>query len=239
MDIFLVGQGNVGTALSNFLQLRGITCEILKKVPEGKSGIIFLAVSDSAVKPLLEETLEKNPEIFAVHFSAATRFEHDRVFLLHPFCSINKESDFSRILFTLWGNKNSGFEQNLEKTSLKFIFCGRNPGLFYHTAAVISGNFTQFFVLQALKLLEKSGFSKENSTQLLRQLLESSIDNVFVNGINGITGPAARGEKEVLLNEYNALKDDDPEVAGLFKAVNEAVSGMVSDKNPLSSFKNE
>ena len=85
MNIFLIGQGNVGTALSNFLQLAGINHEILETVPENKDGILFLAVSDSAVKTLLEETLKKNPEIFAVHFSAATNFESKRVFLLHPF----------------------------------------------------------------------------------------------------------------------------------------------------------
>ena len=94
----------------------------------------------------------------------------------------------------------------------------------------MSGNFTQFFVLNALKLLEKSGFSKENSEKLVRQLVNSSLDNIFQSGIEGITGPAARGEKEILLNEYEALSKENPRTAALFKAVNEAVSELVSKK---------
>ena len=224
MNIFLIGQGNVGTALSNFLQVSGITYEILEKVPENKDGILFLAVSDSAVKALLEETLRKNPEIFAVHFSAATHFENDRTFLLHPYSSVNKKTELNQILFTLYGEKNRYFEEMLKKTGLDFVYCGFNPGLLYHASAVMSGNFTQFFALKALEILQSSGFSKEVSEKLVRQLINSSIDNIFRDGIKGITGPAVRGESEVLLNEINALSEKDKKLAELFKAVNQAIS---------------
>ncbi|MBP5407255.1 DUF2520 domain-containing protein [bacterium] len=230
MNIFLIGQGNVGTALSSFFQISEITCEILEKVPENRNGILFLAVSDSAVKPLLEETLRKNPEMFAVHFSAAVHFENKRVFLLHPYSSINKKSELSQILFTLWGERNSVFEEMLKKTGLGFVRCGGNPDPLYHASAVISGNFTQFFVLQALRLLQSSGFSEEVSEKLIRQLVQSSLDNVFRNGIKGLTGPAARGEKEVLLNEINALGEKDKDFAKIFKAVNEAICRLFEDK---------
>ena len=229
MNIFLIGSGNVGSALSNFLQLHGIDHEILEKAPENKSGILFLAVSDSAVKPFLEETLRKNPELFAVHFSAATHFEDERVFLLHPFSSINKKSELNQILFTLWGKKDPAFEEMLKKTGLEFVYCGQNPGPLYHASAVMSGNFTQFFTLNAMELLERSGFSKENAEKLLRQLVRSSLDNIFRYGKKGITGPAARGEKEVLLNEYAALSKENPALAELFKAVNGAVSELTEN----------
>ncbi len=228
MNIFLIGQGNVGTALSKFLQVRGINHEILETVPENREGILFLAVSDSGVKTLLEETLRKNPEIFAVHFSAATHFESERAFLLHPYSSINKKTELNQILFTLWGKKNYTFEEMLKKTGLDFVYCTVTPGPLYHTSAVISGNFTQFFALQTLKLLESSGFSKEVSEKLIRQLVNSSLDNIFRNGIKGITGPAARGEKEVLLNEIKSLSEKDEKLAELFKSVNEAISSLFS-----------
>ena len=230
MNICLIGRGNVGTALSNFLQVVGITFKVLDKVPENKNGILFLAVSDSAVKPLLEETLLKNPEIFAVYFSAATHFESDRAFLLHPFSSINKKSELNQILFTLWGEKNPAFEEMLKKTGLDFVYCGKKPDPLYHASAVMSGNFTQFFAFKALQLLQSTGFSKEVSEKLVCQLVNSSLDNVFRDGIKGVTGPAARGEKEVLLNEFNALSEKNMELAGLFKAVNEAILRLVSGK---------
>ncbi|MBQ4437942.1 DUF2520 domain-containing protein [bacterium] len=229
MNVFLIGQGNVGTALSNFLQVSGITYEILEKVPENKSGILFLAISDSAVKQLLEETLRKNPEIFAVHFSAATHFESERVFLLHPYSSINKKSELNQMLFTLWGEKNPAFEEMMKKTGLDFVYCGRNPGPFYHASAVMSGNFTQFFALKALEILRSSGFSKEVSEKLIRQLINSSLDNIFRDGIKGITGPAVRGEIDVLLNEINALSEKDKKLAELFKAVNQAISDSFAE----------
>ena len=228
MDIFLIGLGKVGIALSNFLQKCNIDHKILQNVPENVSGILFLAVSDSAVNQLLSEIVEKNPELFVVHFSAATKFEHSRVFLLHPFSSVSAGSDFSQILFTLWGGKNMNFEEILEKTGLNFVFCGEFPSLLYHSAAVMSGNFTQFFTLNALKLLEKSGFPKEDSEKLVRQLVNSSLDNIFHDGLKGLTGPAVRGENEVLFNEYNALLKENSEVAELFKAVNEAIAELIS-----------
>lgn len=231
MNIFLIGQGNVGTALSNFLQVTGINYEILKKVPEDKSGILFLAVSDSAVKPLLEETLCKNPEIFAVHFSAATHFENGRVFLLHPYSSVNKRTELNQILLTLWGEKNPAFEEMLNKTGLDFVYCGKNPGTLYHASAVMSGNFTQFFAIHALKLLQSSGLSKEVSEKLVRQLVNSSLDNVFRDGIKGITGPAARGENKVLLNEINVLSEKDKEFSELFKSVNDGIIGLISNES--------
>lgn len=230
MDIFLIGLGKVGTAISNFLKKRNVEHKILQKVPENVSGILFLAVSDSAVSPLLSEILEKNPELFVVHFSAATHFEDNCVFLLHPYSSINKRTELSQILFTLWGDKKPVFEEMLNKTGLNFVYCGKNPGPLYHASAVISGNFTQFFVLQASALLEKSGFTKEDSEKLLRQLVNSSLDNIFLDGKNGITGPASRGENEVLSNEYNALNNENSELALIFKAVNEAISRFCADK---------
>ena len=230
MSFFVIGHGKVGTALSNFLKNRNIEYEILQDPPENAKGILFLAVSDSAVSPLLSETVEKNPALYVVHFSAAAKFEHSRVFLLHPFSSVNRNTDFSQILFTLWGGRNQDFEAILKKTGLRFVFCGSFPGLLYHSAAVMSGNFTQFFVLHALQLLEKSGLSKEISEKLLRQLVSSSLDNVFANGADGITGPAARGEKEVLSGEYNALRKENPDAAVLFKAVNEAILKLCENK---------
>ena len=223
MNVFLIGRGNVGTALSSFLQAAGIGHEILEKAPENRRGILFLAVSDSAVSPLLEEIMPKNPELFTVHFSAATHFENDRVFLLHPFSSINKKSKLNQILFTLWGRKDPDFEAMLEKTGLNFVYCGRDPGPIYHASAVISGNFTQFFALKALELLQTSGFSEEVSEKLVSQLIESSLENVLRSGIKGMTGPAVRGEKEVLFNEYKTLSERDQALAELFKAVNEAI----------------
>ena len=224
MNVFLIGSGNVGTALSNFLKANGIDHEILEKVPENKRGILFLAVSDSAVRELLEETLQKDPGLFVVHFSAATKFEHERVFLLHPYSSINKKTELNQILFTLWGEKDPVFEEMLKKTGLDFVYCGVSPDPLYHASAVMSGNFTQFFVLQALALLKTSGFSKEDSEKLVRQLVDSSLENVFRDGAAGLTGPAVRGESEVLSNEINALSEKDNKLAELFKAVNEAIS---------------
>lgn len=231
MSFFVIGQGNVGSALSNFLKNRNVEHKILHEPPENAGGILFLAVSDSALKPLIEDTLRKNSGLYVVHFSAATKFEDERVFLLHPFSSINKKSDFSQILFTLWGGKNRTFEEVLEKTGLKFVFCGKNPDLLYHASAVMSGNFTQFFALNALRLLEESGFSKAVSEKLIRQLVSSSLDNVFRDGIKGITGPASRGETEILLNEYNALQKENLETAVLFKAVNDAIFKLFTHSN--------
>lgn len=227
MNVYLIGKGAVGTALSNFLSKRKIDFQFVDENIENREGILFLPVSDSAVKPLSSSIFTKNRRLFIVHFSAAAGYPRARLFLLHPFSSVTKESDFSKIFFTLWGFKDEKFNLLFDLLGLNYKYCGTFPTLSYHAAAVLSGNFAQYFSLAAIDLLKSENFTEYESKRLITQLVNSSLENIFSKGVSGITGPAARGEKAIILNEFNELRKSDRELAEIFKSVNEAIERRV------------
>ena len=228
MFIYQIGAGRVGTALQRFFYRNAINSEFVDASITDKSGLLFLPVSDSAVKALAERLLAANRALFVVHFSAATTVENDRAFLLHPYSSVSEESDFSKILFTLWGRKNETLEQLIGETGLKFVYCGEKVSTLYHTSAVLAGNFAQFFALKAAELLKNIGLVPDEAKKLIRQLVDSSINNVLENGISGITGPAARGENEIISNESKELAKNDTELAKLYSLISEEIKKVVA-----------
>ena len=228
MFIYQIGTGRVGTALQRFFHKNGVSSQLADESIRDRSGLLFLPVSDSAVKPLAEKLLKANRELFVVHFSAATTIENERAFLLHPYSSVCEESDFSKILFTLWGKKNETLEKMIAETGLKFVYCGEKVSTLYHTSAVLAGNFAQFFALKAAGLLKNVGLAPDEAKKLIRQLVDSSINNVLENGISGITGPAARGENEIISNESKELAKNDTELAKLYSLISEEIKKVVA-----------
>lgn len=230
MKISLLGKGRVGTAISKHFKSRDILFTHCRNAELGKKkGVAFIAVSDDAVCDVMHLIRKSNPEIYMVHFSASAKFDDERTFLFHPYSSISEDTDISKITFTLWGKENSEIESMLEKSGFRFVKTGTSPSIFYHISAVISGNFTQYFMLAALELLQKEGFSRADSEKLLKQLLETSINNVSHHGLQGITGPAARGDISVIEKEASALMTIDRELSEIFSNINRSIRKAVQN----------
>jgi hypothetical protein len=221
LKIFILGKGRVGTAFSKHLKNKNIPFTQCRNTKFSKrTGLIFVAVSDDVTGTVLQKIREKNPEIHIVHFSASAEFTDEKTFLLHPYSSIFADTDISKILFTLWGKKNRIVEIMLQSSGIRFVKAGSAPSLLYHTSAVISGNFTQYFFLAALEMLKKEGFSKSASEKLIEQLITSSVNNVSKHGLHGITGPAARGDLNVIEKETAHLIRSNRELSEVFNNIN-------------------
>lgn len=230
MKIFLLGKGKVGTAFSKHLKKKEIPFTQCRNAEFAKrTGLIFVAVSDDVTVTVLRKIREKNPEIHIVHFSASADFRDEKTFLLHPYSSIFADTDVSKILFTLWGGKNRTVQIVLESSGIRFVKAGTAPTLLYHASAVISGNFTQYFFLAALEMLEKEGFSRSASEKLIGQLITSSIDNVSKHGLNGITGPAAREDLNVIEKETHHLIGSNRKFSEVFNNINMLILKAVKD----------
>jgi len=98
-----------------------------------------------------------------------------------------------------------------------------NFGRSENTSAVLAGNFSQFFALKALELLKSEGFSHDDAKKIIRQLVETSINNVLEGGVSGMTGPAARGENEIIANESRELSKKDPKLAEIYSLISEEI----------------
>jgi predicted short-subunit dehydrogenase-like oxidoreductase (DUF2520 family) len=148
--------------------------------------------------------------------------------LLHPYCSITSDTDLKDVVFTLWTKKSEKIKELLKDTNLNFVFAGTVPSPLYHASAVISGNFVQFFILSATELLQNEGFSKKDAELLINQLILSSVKNTVL-GINGISGPASRGDITTIKTEAVALAEKNKEVAEIFKKINNLIKKAVNN----------
>jgi len=234
LNFFLIGEGKVGTAFSNFFNIRKIA---VKKCRDrsilNETGFVFVAVSDESTSEVILKISNNNPQLNIIHFSAATTFKDDNIFLFHPYSSISESTDISEIIFTLWGQKNHSVETALENTGLQFIYAGTAPSPFYHISAVISGNFTQYFFLTAFEMLKKEGFSDSDSRKLIGQLMKSSISNIIESGVKGITGPASRGDIAVIKKETEQMKTVNKDLSIVFNNINKLISTAVKNGNIL------
>lgn len=223
MDFFLTGKGRVGTALISYFKSKNIALNDLDESDPDVTGILFAALPDDHLLNYINKIRNNNKHIHIVHFSGSLTANIERCYLFHPYASINKDTDISDILFTLWGKKNPTLEAALSKTGLNFIYAGTRPTPFYHISAVLSGNFTQFFFVAALELLKQQGFSHNDSIILIKQLVASSIENCAVSGTTGITGPAARGELNTVEAETEIIAGKDDKVAEAFSLINNLI----------------
>ncbi len=75
----------------------------------------------------------------------------------------------------------------------------------YHAAMVLSSNYLNVLVNEAVSLLSDSGM--ESPQRLLAPLLSASLDNALRLGDKGLTGPIARGDSDVIRKHLDALQD--------------------------------
>lgn len=88
----------------------------------------------------------------------------------------------------------------------------------YHAAAVFSNNFTVVLQAIAMEVWREAGVSTEVAAELCASLLGSAADNVAALGPAGaLTGPAERGDRNVLEIEEQSLAGWQPDAAHVYR----------------------
>lgn len=237
MNIFIAGSGNIGSALAKTIAKQGYDAVVLKRGWERNppcAGILFLALPDNLVEEVIEKLYRDIPKkLIIIHFAGVLRLEKKGVFLLHPYTSVNKESDLSAVLFTLWGEENQVVLKTLKDIGVNYIFRKGAPSEGYHTSAVFAGNFFQHLIFTGRELLINEGFNKDQSDLLLRQLVQSSMENILKHGIEGMTGPAVRGDNQTIAAEISFLEKRSPVLAETYKFMTEKIKEAINDRHIL------
>ncbi len=233
MNYFLLGKGKVGSAVAGHFKKNNIPLHTFdqNKFEKDSSGILFLAVPDDAVANLYAEISDKFQNLKVIHFSAASDTED--MHLLHPYCSIGKDTDLSDVVFTLWSKDREDLEKILHSIRIDFIYAGVVPSALYHTSAVLSGNFAQFFSIAALELLKKEGFTEKNALRILNQLMLSSLSNISL-GTKGISGPASRGDISTIKNETRELRKINKDLSEVFEKINKMIGNTLRNGTILT-----
>ena len=176
------------------------------------SDIILVAVSDRAIA----EVAERIPETDAIIFHPSGALPALRGgFSLHPLKSLppaGEPSDLQDTLLVFEGNHRDVAEQIAMKAGARFAEISREEKIRYHAGAVFGSNYIAALLDIAEELIGIDG-AREDIAALAR----SAIDNWAAHtDARRFTGPAARGDADVMQRHLDALRDS-PELAEIYR----------------------
>jgi len=92
----------------------------------------------------------------------------------------------------------------------------------YHAAASVAANLTHVLLAAAGKVLGTTGIPSEPPARALETMVSSSFQTAFgTSGLEGLTGPMARGDRETVSQHLAVLP---PELATIYRAVDDLAS---------------
>ena len=90
----------------------------------------------------------------------------------------------------------------------------------YHAASVMVCNYLTALMEAGLQCYEKAGLTRETATAVMEPLVRETVDNVFKLGtVKALTGPIARGDYAVAERQLHALREFDPRIAQIYRAL--------------------
>ena len=173
----------------------------------GTSELLLVAVSDRAIA----ECAAAIPETDALIFHASGSMLAVRGgFSLHPLKAlppVGEPSDLAGTLLVFEGEHRRTAKLIAAAVEARFCEIAPNQKALYHAAAVFGANYVAASLDIAQQLMTRVGIGDVRED--LVALAQSAIDN-WRRHTDGhrFTGPAARGDTEVLQRHLDALRDD-------------------------------
>ncbi len=194
-----------------------------------RSKIFILSVSDDAIQEIAEEIVLPENAIL-VHTSGSQPLSilgyastlNTGVFYPLQTFSKSKKIDFKDVPLFI-ESENPGTEKILmsmaKAISRKVYKCTSSDRKALHVAAVFASNFTNHMLTIAKEILEKHKLSLE----LLKPLIAETINKSLAIGPEQAqTGPASRGDVEILDHHFEFLKRN-KELAEIYKLISQHI----------------
>ena len=189
------------------------------------SEILLVAVSDGAIA----EVMDAVPETEALLFHASGALLSMRGgFSLHPLKSlppVGTPSDLEKTLLVFEGQHRRTAKLIASAVGARFAEVASEQKALYHAAAVFGANYVAACLDLAQTLMERAGVSGVRDD--LVALALSAIANWHQHDDQRrFTGPAARGDAEVMERHLAAL-DGDPQVAQIYRLLADHIAGSL------------
>lgn len=215
-----IGWPIAGVALRSESPIAGLLATRRRAIDElaSDSELILIAVSDRAIA----EVAEKIPETKAtiLHPSGALTSLRDG-FSLHPLKAlppVGEPSDLRGALLVFEGKQRETARRIADAAGARLAEIDPRQKVLYHAAAVFGSNY-----VAALLDIAEQLIGIENARDDIAALAESAIENWRKHtDARRFTGPAARGDREVLKRHIDALRDD-TQVAELYRLLAERI----------------
>jgi len=189
------------------------------------SELLLIAVSDRAIGEVGAAIPETEALVF--HASGALLSVRDG-FSLHPLKSlppVGEGSDLEGTLLVFEGQHKRTAKLIAAAVGARFAEVAPEQKARYHAAAVFGANYVAAALEIAERLMAKAGV--EDVREDLVALAASAIENWRRHhDARRFTGPAARGDREVMQRHVEALRDE-PQLAQIYELLAAEVAGSL------------
>lgn len=208
----IIGRGRLASHLSYFLSLAEHPYPILiwhreqskQDLAEllSNARAIFLGINDDALADFIAELPESSK---AVHFSGARTFR--KVLGAHPLMTFSTElytkDVYEKIPFVVDQSKEK-FAEFFPSLTNEVHEIEPEKKALYHAFCVLSGNFT---TIMWSALAEEMKNRLDLPPRILNSFLTKTAENTLKNRFAALTGPLARGDKQVIETHLAVLKE--------------------------------
>lgn len=189
------------------------------------SELLLVAVSDRAIAEVAGLIPETDALIF--HASGALLSLRDG-FSLHPLKAlppVGSPSDLAGTLLVFEGQHRRTAKLIAAAMDARFCEVAPEQKALYHAAAVFGANYVAASLEIAQRLMARAGVTDVRED--LAALAKSAIENWRAHDdAKRFTGPAARGDREVMDQHRQALQND-PQVAELYELLAAEIAGSL------------
>ncbi len=185
---------------------------------------MFLLVSDDAITEVTRDlNLSKTIVCHCSGMTAMENIKHDRRGIFYPLNTFNGLGKWNPQTPIFIQAEHTDDLAKLTKLASCISSSVHHPAptdlRTIHTAAVISQNFSNYFITRAEELLQKNNLER----RLIHPLLKSMIENLTLSpALQNQTGPAVRGDK-ITLTEQKTYLSKYPELLTLYELVTQAI----------------
>ncbi len=211
ISYLLIGSGRVARHIAHYFHLLNISFDSWDRSQDPiainhkvqKSTHVLLAISDSALAPFFRQYLA-GQEKTVVHFSGAHAF--DDMIAAHPLMTFGADlydlEFYQKIHFSITGAQ--GLKSILPGLPNSFSILSAQDKARYHALCVMGGNFVSLLILKMLADFKELGIPPEAA----RLYVEKTVENVFSNPSQALTGPLVRKDIPTVEANLNALAHD-------------------------------
>ncbi len=250
-NIIMIGSGNMATQLGNALAKKGFnirqvysfTLENAEKLAEKlnayatnqlseiqtSADLYIIAVKDA----VLHQVIENLPKVkgIVIHTAGSMSMDlllrFDKHGIFYPFQTFTKERevDFGVIPILLETSDEEVYNDLkvfAKKISQTVIACDSNQRRQIHLAAVFACNFANHMYAIADGILQKNNISFDVIKPLIKETAEKVQE---VPAEKAQTGPAIRGDQNVI-NKHLKLLSDDAELSALYRKLTKRIQGI-------------
>ena len=199
--------------------------------------IIFVAVSDSNIREVLEQ-LQCGKETIVAHTAASfgldifpEKIKRMAVFYPLQTFSHDRKIDFNELPIFIESSDEAVLTvmtDVADSIGAKTFFTDTQSRILLHLAAVFVCNFTNHLLARGKEIAEKSGFSFEELKPLIAETISKAFDNAPEESQ---TGPAERNDKITISKHLEMLSFDN----NLERIYNDISTSIIDYHNKLKS----